>query len=38
MIADDLAQQIADKYPGRSIMIEVSEDGENGQISRYEPL
>ena len=38
MIAGDLAQQIADKYPGRSIMIEVSEDGENGQISRYEPL
>ena len=38
MIADDLAQQIADKYPGRSIMIEVSENGENGQISRYEPL
>ena len=38
MIADDLAQQIANKYPGRCIMIEVSEDGENGQISRYDPL
>ena len=38
MIADDLAQQIAHKYPGRCIMIEVSEDGENGQISRYDPL
>ena len=38
MIADALAEQIANKYPGRYISIEVSEDGENGQISRYEPL
>ena len=38
MIADALAEQIADKYPGRYITIEVAEDGENGQISRYEPL
>ena len=37
-IADALAEQIADKYPGRYITIEVAEDGENGQISRYEPL
>ena len=30
MIADDLYVQIADRYPGRAVVIEVSEDGENG--------
>jgi len=30
MIADDLYLQIAGRYPGRDITIEVSEDGENG--------
>jgi len=30
MIADDLYLQIAGRYPGRAISIEVSEDGENG--------
>ena len=30
MIADELADQIQTKYPGRKIRIEVSEDGENG--------
>jgi len=30
MIADDLYLQIADRYPGRAVTIEVSEDGENG--------
>ena len=30
MIADDLYVQIADRYPGRNVVIEVSEDGENG--------
>jgi hypothetical protein len=30
MIADDLYVQIADRYPGRTVVIEVSEDGENG--------
>ena len=30
MIADDLYIQIADRYPGRVVHIEVSEDGENG--------
>lgn len=30
MIADDLAKYIQDKYPGRSLAIEVSEDNENG--------
>lgn len=36
MISDALAEQINAKYPGRKIEIEVSEDGENGSISRYE--
>jgi hypothetical protein len=35
MIADDLHLQIADKYPGRNITIEVSEDGENGCSITY---
>ena len=30
MISDDLAATISDKYPGREMTIEVSEDGENG--------
>lgn len=30
MIADDLYTQIAVQYPGRDVIIEVSEDGENG--------
>jgi hypothetical protein len=30
MIADDLYIQIANRYPGRAVTIEVSEDGENG--------
>jgi len=36
MIADDLYQQIASKYPDRAIEIEVSEDGENGALIKYE--
>ena len=35
MIADDLYTQIADKYPGRSVWIEVAEDGENGCLIKY---
>lgn len=35
MIADDLYVQIANRYPGRSITIEVSEDGENGCTITY---
>ena len=35
MIADDLYMQIADKYPGRNVTIEVSEDGENGCSIEY---
>ena len=30
MIADDLSIQIASKYPGREVTINVSEDAENG--------
>ena len=30
MIADELYTHIADRYPGRAVTIEVSEDGENG--------
>ncbi len=37
MIADELAEKIGEKYPGRIVMIDVSEDGENGQYSQYAP-
>jgi hypothetical protein len=30
MIAEDLYQVIADRYPGRTVEIEISEDNENG--------
>ena len=36
MIADDLYIQIASRYPDRAVWIEVSEDGENGCLIRYE--
>ena len=36
MISDDLYLQIAQKYPDRAIWIEVSEDGENGALIKYE--
>jgi len=35
MISDDLFTQIAARYDGREIFIEVSEDGENGSIKHY---
>lgn len=35
MISDDLFVEIASRYPGREIFIEVSEDGENGSIKHY---
>jgi hypothetical protein len=35
MIADDLYLQIAGRYPGRAVEIEVSEDGENGCTISY---
>jgi hypothetical protein len=36
MIADDLYLQIANRYPGRAVWIEVAEDGENGCLIKYE--
>jgi hypothetical protein len=36
MMADDLYIQIASRYPGRAVWIEVAEDGENGCLIRYE--
>jgi hypothetical protein len=36
MIADDLYVQIAAKYSERTVWIEVSEDGENGALIKYE--
>ena len=35
MMADDLYLQIAGRYPGRAVWIEVSEDGENGALIKY---
>ena len=35
MIADDLYIQIANKYPNRNVVIEVSEDNENGCKIQY---
>ena len=35
MIADDLYLQIAERYPNRNVVIEVSEDGENGCSIKY---
>lgn len=36
MLADDLYDQIAQRYPDRAVEIEVSEDGENGCSIKYE--
>jgi hypothetical protein len=36
MIADDLYDQIVQKYPGRTVWIEIAEDGENGCFIKYE--
>jgi hypothetical protein len=38
MISDELAEFIGEKYPRREVQIEVSEDGENGSITRYESV
>ena len=35
MISDDLYQEIAARYPGRFVEIEVAEDGENGSLIFY---
>jgi hypothetical protein len=35
MISDDLYLAIIERYPGRKVTIEVSEDGENGSQAEY---
>ena len=35
MIADELYDHISNKYPGRSVKIQVAEDGENGCDVEY---
>jgi hypothetical protein len=35
MIADDVANQISNRYPDRSFSISVAEDNENGCIKHY---
>jgi len=35
MISDDLYLAIIERYPGRKVTIEVSEDGENGSKTEY---
>jgi hypothetical protein len=36
MLAQDLAKYIQTKYPNRKLMIDISEDGENGCLVKYE--
>ena len=36
MIADDIYTKIAERYPNRTVWIEVAEDGENGCLIKYE--
>jgi hypothetical protein len=35
MISEDLYEIISQKYPGREVWIEVSEDGENGSFIKF---
>ena len=35
MMAENLYEQIAAKYPSREVWIEVSEDGENGALIKF---
>jgi len=37
MIAEELAHEIHNKYPGRSITISVAEDNENGATMTFNP-
>jgi len=32
MMAEELYTRIADRYPGRSVEIDIGEDGENGAV------
>lgn len=36
MICNELHEQISTRYPNRSVWIEVSEDGENGALVKWE--
>ena len=36
MLADDLYVQIAQRYPDRAVWVEISEDGENGCLIKYD--
>lgn len=36
MMSDDLFDKIAERYPERSVWIDVSEDGENGSFIKYD--
>jgi hypothetical protein len=36
MIAEDLYEKINARYPNRAVQIEVSEDGENGAVMKWE--
>ena len=36
MLADDLYVQIAERYPDRAVWVEISEDGENGCLVKYD--
>lgn len=38
MLAEDLINTINDKYPGRTITVDVSEDNENGAVVHFDPL
>jgi len=35
MMSDELYDAITQKYPGREVWIEISEDGENGSFIKY---
>jgi hypothetical protein len=35
MMSDELYDMISNKYPGREVWIDVSEDGENGSFIKY---
>ena len=35
MIAEELIAKTAERYPGRDMVVEVSEDGENGAVLQY---
>lgn len=38
MLAGELIEKIAKRYPGRRIMVDVSEDGENGAVLTWEEV